>query len=210
MKTWDIKVESENNTISTSSAECGNNKIDENETCLTCPEDAQCEDGEYCDEGECKKKALNKITGFATKSKNFILDKWYYPTLIFAIILLIIIGTQVIKVNKKSKKSDDPLEQFSDKLTLKQRIQRKLREWDRKRTLKKQNKTNFNRLKEAKKEHIRATAPNIDSIVTFINQRLSEGNNKREVIKALKRNGWSRKHIKLAFKKIKNDSGKPT
>ena len=112
-------------------------------------------------------------------------------------------------MNKKPK-SDDPLEQFSEKLTFKQKIQRKIRAWDRKRQLKKQDKNNLKRLNRAKKEHIRATATNVDSIVTFINQRLSEGNNKREIIKALKRNGWSRKHIKIAFKKLKNDSTNST
>ncbi len=201
-KTWDIEVEG-----TTISSICGNNKVDNNETCLSCPKDVPCKEGEYCDEGICKTKQLNKVTGFFTNSKNFILDKWYYPTLILSIILLIIIITTIIRMNKKPKK-EEFLSEFSEEQTFWKRIQKRLRNWDKKRKLKRENKENLKRLETNKKENIRATAPGLDSITTFINQKIYEGNTKREIRKALRKKGWSRKQIRKAFKKIKNDSRK--
>jgi hypothetical protein len=136
-------------------------------------------------------------------------QKWYYPTLAFGIILLLIIVVKIVRINKKPVKSEDPLAQFSEQLNWKQRMRRRLREWDKKRQLKKINKQNMAKLENDKKEYIRATAPGIDSISSFIRQKTQEGSSKGEIIKALKSRGWTRKQIKLGFKNTQNDSRKP-
>ena len=208
MRTWDIEVFPKIMEINTL---CGNNKIDANETCLTCPKDVPCQEGELCDEGTCKEKQLNKITGYITISKDFVIQQWYYPTLVLSVIVLLIVISKIIGMNKKkpvNKEKGDYLAEFSEKLTWKQRLRSRLRAWDRKRHLKKQNKESLKRLEKEKENNVRTTAPGFESIITFINQKIDEGNSTREIKKALKRKGWNRKQIKQAFKQ--NDSRKST
>ena len=201
-KTWDVEVlEDKPESL------CGNDKIDENETCLTCPEDVTCQKKEYCDEGICKEKQLNLITGFFIGTKDFVVQQWYYPTLIVSLILLLIIMAKILKISKKSKKQEF-LPEFAEKLTWKQRLRRRIRNWDKKRKIKKDNKDILKNIKVEKKENIKALAPGIESIIAFVNQRVQEGSPKKVIKRALKQKGWNRKQIKQAFKKIKNDSEK--
>lgn len=208
MRSWDVEViQEENKTVNL----CGNKKVDVNETCLTCPADVVCNEGEYCDQGACKANKSNLITGYTIKAKDFIVQQWYYSALVFGVLLLLIIMTKIARMNKKAKdmKVNDFLAEFSENKSRWESIRERLRQWDKMRQLKKKNKQNLKTLEIEKKDKVRITAPGIDSIVTFTNQKLYEGRTKREVKRALKIKGWNRGQIRQAFKKIKYDSRKP-
>lgn len=189
---WTVTViEPANTTIKTTPV-CGNSKIEDKEDCLTCPSDVTCKENEICDEGICKEKQQNKITAYAIKIKDSIIDKWYYSAVIGALILI----TILIFVFR-GKKEQVFLEEFDDKKPFLSRLRARLRAWDSRRQQKKQNKVNF------KKEAVQTMPTGIDEITRFINESISNGYSKRQIKRALKRKGWTRKEIKFAFKRLR-------
>ena len=84
---------------------CGNNRVDEGENCGNCPRDVKCAEDEICKDNECvkSKSFFSKVTGFATNTKDFIVRKWKYSTIISGlIIVLVVLG--LIYASKRKKK----------------------------------------------------------------------------------------------------------
>lgn len=90
---------------------CGNNKIDSGENCETCAKDVICAEGEKCVKGECvvSKGFFSSVSGYAVKTKDFVVEKWKYSSIIGGIIIvLVVVG--IIYTGKRRKK--DVLHEF--------------------------------------------------------------------------------------------------
>jgi len=84
---------------------CGNNRVDEGENCENCPRDVKCAEGEVCKNGECvrSKSFFSRVSGFVVNTKDFVVKKWKYSSIIGGVIVILIVCL-LIYISKKKRK----------------------------------------------------------------------------------------------------------
>lgn len=181
---------------------CGNNLIDVNETCSSCPSDVVCKEREICENDVCaEKKGLLSITGSVVGNLSDDVKNIGYG--ILGVLGVSIISVLVIRRKNRLKYSRvGRLELDEEKEGLIKKLQRRLREYDQKRKERKEQKKSLKNQEFKVKQDIVQIAPSSLSLITFIKDSVVQGHSKRDIKKALKEKGWGRLQIWKAFRKI--------
>ncbi len=159
---------------------CGNGVVDEDETCTSCPDDAACKKGEECTPEGCVAKT-NKITGAAIANVPLNVK----IGVLAGVIVIVLVSIGATRARNKKAVKNKPLTSFYGKQEAgKKPGGAKLI------------------VKDITKDEHRSPS-GIEPIIGFIQSGLASGDNERSIKRALKKSGWNRKHIKLAFKSIK-------
>ncbi len=159
---------------------CGNDIIDEEENCESCPDDVVCEGGEQCVDKECIVQG-NMITGFSIADLR---GGSLIGTVAAGIVVILFILIMIIRAMNKQK--------IKGKNRTLSSFQPKIKEI------------------EPRKEHVLKTLEKeksaipsgIEPIIGFIQSGLASGDHERVIKKSLIKSGWNRKQIKEAFRSI--------
>ncbi|MFH1592003.1 MAG: hypothetical protein ABIB47_01405 [Candidatus Woesearchaeota archaeon] len=158
---------------------CGNEIVDADETCESCPEDVVCGEGEECTSEGCVAKS--KVTGLTIAN----IPNGVKIGVLVAVVLVILISFIISRARVKNKKKDKKLTNFYGK----QEVGKKPEGVK---------KSVFESIKEKE-----STPSGIEPIIGFIQSGLASGDNEKTLKKSLLKSGWNKKQVKLAFKSIK-------